>query len=98
MSIGKREEVVRVQYHQLDDLIREQFGIRDYECVAAEEWGNDEEHRFDLTNVSESDASDAVDIEKAKAGDWQWKTWTLLEDLVRREILEPAIYIVQVSW
>jgi hypothetical protein len=98
MIIGKREEVVRMGYYQLDELIQEQFSIPTYESVAAEEWGNDEEHRFDLTSVKEQNQYDAERIEKARAGDWEWATHALLEDLVRREILEPAIYIVSVSW
>jgi hypothetical protein len=96
--IGKREEVVRVDYWKLDELIQEQFGISTFEVVAAEEWGNDEEHRFDLTNVGEQSQYDADRIERAKTGDYQWSTRALLEDLVRREILEPAVYVVGVSW
>lgn len=99
MIIGKREVVVTVDYQQVDDLIREQFGIDSFEIIAAEEWGNDEDHRFDLTRVEDEPSTyDMVDIEKAKAGEWAWKTRILLEDLVRREILEPAVYVICVSW
>lgn len=101
MIIGTREVTVTIKDSQWDEFIQDQYGVDDYSFVADQECGNDSEHRFDMTIGvdDEIDEYDAERLEEFKDGKFpSYITSTLFEDLVRREVLEPAIYYVSVCW
>lgn len=100
MIIGKREEAISVDYYAVEKLIQEQYGIKDYSFLADQESSNDTTHTFDLRSVdAEPDEWDTEQIQEFKDGNHpSFVTRTLLEDLVRREILDPGLYHVGVSW
>lgn len=100
MIIGKREEAISTDYYAVENLIQEQYGIKDYSFLADQESSNDSTHTFDLRQVdAEPDEWDTEQIQQFKNGEHpSFVTHALLEDLVRREVLEPGLYHVSVSW
>jgi hypothetical protein len=96
----KTESYHVLQYHELDDLITLTYGLtRPYEIVAFEELHND--------------SSWTVALEKAPLDQWQeedmkqfretgkilnWRTRTIMQDMVNRGILPEGNFLVEVSW
>jgi hypothetical protein len=97
---GNRKVVVEVDYNDVDDLVNRHFpNMRNpYECVAYEEWGNDQDHSMDIDGKLDSD--DIKDIhEMMNRGKWKhWRTRALLNYLCSLGVIEPAEYLISVSW
>lgn len=101
----KTETVTTIEYGELEDLVKKTYGIKDYEFVAVEECGNDSSHRFTPTEKKELDPNNVLDkydletLEKIKAGNVpNYSNHVIFQDLVNCGVLEPGVYIVEVSW
>lgn len=95
-----RKVVVEVDYNDIDDLITRQFPNMDgqYECVAYQEWGNYQDHSMTVDGkVSESDLRDIHEM--IDTGRWpHWRTNRILNYLCSLGVIEPAEYLISVSW
>jgi len=98
--------VCEINYNDLDKLITEFFtgmtipnpewGKKCYESVAYEEWGNDEDHSFD---VSKGEKIDEDLIQKAKNGKWEhFSLNDYLNYMCDSGIIPECELIVSVCW
>ena len=100
--------IVEIGYDDLDQIITEHFtgksqpygypyekGFVPHDIVCLNEWGNDEQHSFDV----ESKLADAEVIADAKQCDWpQYNTGELLNQMCYDGIIPECELIVSVSW
>lgn len=108
---AKIETFVTVEYTALDYFINEVYGLREgsryaswFECVLDKEWSNNESHTVSFKK-KELDSWDSKKLEQFKV----WITggiakrprgvlYIVMQDLVNREILPEAKYLIQVWW
>lgn len=97
---GTRKVVVEVSYNDIDALINRHFPnmLSDYEIVAYEEWNNDESHDYTLNGkVSEYDLKCVHRMQET--GKWKhYSTSHILNYLCSLGVIEPASYLIDVSW
>ena len=101
----KTEVITSMEYHELEDLVKATYGIKDYEFVAVEECGNDSTHRFDIKEKKILDPENPLDkcdlekLEQIKADKVPtYSNYVILQDLVNRGVLAPAVFLIEVSW
>ncbi len=78
----KKKTAWYAEYDEIDNLVNANFPQvkGKYECLAYEEWGNDEAHTF---NVYADVESDEHDVEEFKEGKFHYKLSYLLCELAR---------------
>ena len=105
---AKFKAIVEIDYDDLDKIITEHFtgktpsyaypheeGFEPHDIVCLNEWGNDEQHSFDV----EKKPGDAEDIENAKKCKWPtWGTGELLNQMCYDGIIPECELIVSVCW
>lgn len=94
----KKLEVVLMDYGELEDLVREHTGLKEFVPVADFEWGNDSFYLFQdvkrdpnatgLNRVEESIAKDRILFSPLGVMNW----------LCMHAHIEPGNYLVSVSW
>jgi hypothetical protein len=103
----KKETVITMDYGELDEMVTKTYNFRrgDYEFIVVEECGNDSSHRFSVEKTKVLDPTNALDkwdlekLEKIKTGNVPSSSnHVIMQDLVNRGVLEPGIYIIEVSW
>jgi hypothetical protein len=110
MLKAKKEVVFRVNYGDLDEFIREAYGLEykaheggyggqyPYDFAASEESANDSSHSFSVEPEA-PDKYEAQQIAEMKSGKFQtFITSALLSDLCHRGLIEPGEYIIDVCW
>jgi hypothetical protein len=91
------ETVHVVEVNDLETFIREQTG-HSYEVVPNEEWGNDEQHRFDIDGkLDEWNINDWNEF-KSDGVEHQYRTRTIMNGLCADGKLDAGIYVINVSW
>lgn len=95
--VKKTETIHTVDSYDLDDFIREVYGIKS-ECQQTEEWGNDTKHRFKIEPLTK-------DIDKT-----YWETIKSTKSIPMYDIrivlcgmcmegkIEAGVYLISVSW
>lgn len=93
----KTETVNVVEVDDLEQFIKETTGHA-YEIVPNEEWGNDEQHRFEIDGKLE-DYQSAEWREFRRTGEQkQYRLQTILNGLCADMYLESGVYVINVSW
>ena len=93
---ARKETVYEVDSFWLDDAVKAEYG-QDLDFVAAIECGNDTNHRFIVNGT----VSDPNEFQKFVDGDEPSSFGTpddAMNDMCRKGLLEPVIYIVNVCW
>lgn len=93
----KKQEVYELDYWELQELIKEEFGY-EYDFVAAEELSNDS--TWSVTITGELDPFEKAEVDKfAETGVWpDYGTHMIFDEMCRRGTLNPGRYIVEVLW
>ena len=100
--------IVEIDYNDLDQIITEHFtgksppyaypykkGFRPHDIVCINEWGNDEQHSFDV----KSELADADVIADAKQCNWpEFYTGELLNKMCYDGIIPECELIVNICW
>ena len=100
--------IVEIDYSDLDQIITEHFtgksppyvypyeqGFDPHDIVCLNEWGNDEQHSFDV----KSEPADADVIADAKQCKWpEFYTGELLNQLCHDGIIPECELIVNICW
>jgi hypothetical protein len=101
MTLKYETQTVRkVDSDDIDELINNAIPNLDppFECVACEEWNNDSEHTFTVTNMPEK--WDKKEVKEIKAtGRWgNYKLGAILNVLCEEGQIEPGEYLISVCW
>lgn len=96
----KKIEVIQMDYHEFEKIVKRVYGATNYSFVATEECSNDSNHQFEITEVKPLDEWETKDIAEfvAKKGAKPYVNYALFQDLVNKKELEPASYMVTVCW
>lgn len=93
-----KETIIKVNVYDLEDFIEKKTG-HTYECVPNEEWSNDSQHRFNIDGEMDSWRSEewnAFKMNGHTTGSYLLRT--ILTGLCAEKHIEPAIYLITVSW
>lgn len=86
-----------IDYNEFNQLVRKTWPQRhDFECVPEFEWGNDQDHTFEVfsEDYNQNDLNDWLLKKKHTCiGEYQ-----LLSAFVTAGVLQPGTYTIQVSW
>lgn len=102
----KTKSVHRVEYGDLEDFIREVYGI-DYEMASDAECSNDTSHEYngitaanaaDLNNPNSPDSHRIQDWKSSQGRKQMWGPRLILLDLVRQGKIPEGDYVIRVSW
>lgn len=88
MSYGEFENLVNANLQPSP-----KFGK--YEFPPMEECGNDTSHIYMNIQAKDISTEDEAELE---AGEWEYRAYDLLAYLVKKEVLEPGDYLINVSW
>ena len=100
MKVTKRV-VFEVNHNDLDKAITEFLkskGIKCeyYECVAYEEWCNDQSHSF---NVTGKESEYEFNLEDIRNREFSYGTTrSILNWMCAEKVIEPGEYLIDVSW
>jgi hypothetical protein len=96
---SKTTTYVEVDYHDLDEFIQKVYNITSFECLATEEWSNDSQHRMNVDKKEELGEWDLDKLQGVKDGKLpNYSLRTVMQDLVNRDLIAPAIYLINVCW
>ena len=92
------ETIHTIEYHDLEEFVKQVYGVEDYEFVAIQECGNDSQHRFqvdgEIKGKYDQERSDR--IRKGQINTYENRA--LMNTLCADGYIEPGIYIVDVCW
>ncbi len=99
-----KKTVIEINYGDLDELITDflkskgfsekNFDKYGYECVAENEWGNDQSHSFTVSGEIGSYTQKKID-EKDYGS---LSTYDLLDWICAEKGIDPGEYLVDVCW
>jgi hypothetical protein len=96
--ICKTEVTHTVQYYDLENFIREETGIKDFEVLADLECSNDTALRWGITGQDILDFQ-REDFQEFKAGKpKQYMTRCIVENLCAEGKIAPGTYVINISW
>jgi hypothetical protein len=97
----KVKVVTEMDYDEFDELVMKSYPGTISECVADNEWSNDESHSFKI------DPKDKIKWSEYDEREWQeflsgkapmWRAYMLFEHLVYDGYLLDGEYIINISW
>jgi len=95
----KTKTIIEIDYHELEKLVKEKLGYKEYDFVAVEECGNSSSHEFDVSNEFEDAEYDEQDIAKWEKGEFvHYSNGTVLNQLCRKGYIPAGEYLVNVFW
>lgn len=95
--IYTEEKVFKVDYNDLDQFIKEEYGV-EYESAAYEEWSNYQSHEKTVQK-EELDEFETKELENFKGGKPKhYMIGTILKDLVNRDRIPEGDYVISVFW
>jgi hypothetical protein len=68
-------------------------GGNTYECVAYQEWGNDQSHSYDIDGKVDED-----DLTRIREGELHWQLPTILNWMAREGVAPIGEYKIDVCW
>jgi len=96
--------IVEIDYDDLDQIITEHFtgktlpyekGFKPHDIVCLNEWGNDEQHSFDVAKKP----ADVEVIADAKQCNWpRWNTGELINQMCCDGVIPEWELIVTICW
>ena len=89
--------VHKVDYHDFDKMVQQTYNRPDYECVAWEEWSNNESHEIPVDGyVAEYDRGE---LEEFKNGTGNYvSAYSLLDDMASQGLIPTGDYLIEVYW
>lgn len=87
---------IKVKYDDLDRFIEHIYGVDEYSFVAEQEANN--YSSYDFTVDGELDEWDEEELRKFVEKKSDCGPATILNDMCRREIIEPGEYLIEVYW
>ncbi len=98
MSLKFKVEIINtVEVDDLQRFIKESTG-HEYEIVPNQEWGNDEQHRFELDGKIEEWNLEDWNTFKSTGEQHRYRLGTILDGLCADGKLDPGLYVINVSW
>lgn len=96
----KTETVTTMDYREFETLVQKTYGVpKDWSVVASEEWGNDESHSFECAAYLDDDeVGEDVAAFIQNPNNTKWIAASLLQDMVKKSVLVPGKYVIEVSW
>lgn len=97
---GDMKPVYVVNYSEWDEYVNDLYPDAGYEFAADAECGNDTDHYFPYyPTLMEPSEYDRAHLDRFAKGEHVGRiTGTLIRDLIRREVLSAANYLIRVSW
>lgn len=96
--IGTKKTMIEVDYHEVECLIQETYGIKEYNIACAEETGNDTALSYTIS-PEEADEYTLESIEKMRSGkEVSYRTQSIMDDLCFRGLIEAGDYVIEISW
>jgi len=93
----KKKSIIEISYKELEKLVKEKLGYKNYCFVAVEECGNDSDHQFDVDG--EIDDFDLEDIKSWEEGKFvNYSNGIILNKLCADGHIEKGDYVVTVCW
>lgn len=93
----KKKSIIEITDRELDNLVHDKLGYKEYEFVPVEECGNDSDHSFDVDG--KLDKWGLETLEKWKNGQFvHYSNGIVLNKLCADGHIEKGEYIVKVSW
>lgn len=87
-----------LEYGVFNEIIKEHFGLKEFEVVAAEEGRNDSSLTFTAKKGANYDY-DRKGVEEVKSGgNYTFKTAALVNDLADRDIIPEGKYVIDICW
>jgi hypothetical protein len=94
-KLGKKKVVIEVDYRDLDKLVTQVYGDKDYSFVAVELCGNDSTHSFAV----DGQIFDEDSVKQIKQGNVpDYANGVLLNLLCKEGYIKKGIYNVGVCW
>lgn len=94
----KKKSIIEIDSNELDTLVHEKLGFKEYEFVPVEECGNDSSHEFTVSNKPH-DKWQQESIDKwAKYKFVRYSNGAILNELCIKGFIEPGEYLVTVCW
>jgi len=94
----KKASLIKVDYRDLEKLICEVYGKKEYSLVASEEWGNYEDHEIEpcLEDEDEYDKEDLKEWINGNKHDFVLQV--IMNDLLRKGVIESGTYLIHIFW
>lgn len=99
---SKKVTLIEVDYNELDKQVNK-FLIKQgvkwkhagdrFECIAEEEWGNDQSHSFDVDGKIDAD-----DKKRILGGEFSWQTGAILNWMAAEGEIPKGEYKIDVCW
>ena len=92
------KQIMKVQYRELEKLVLETYGFREYSVCAEEELGNGSNMTVDVDgDIDEFDEEDLQQMIVTKEAK-KYSTHILMNDLYRKGLIPKGEYLVQIYW
>ncbi len=94
----KKKMFVEMDYNEFDDLVNEFYQTKRFNCVAAEEWSNYEDHSFEVKKekISSYDQETIEELKTDKCPNWSVNI--ALQELVNNDIIPEGNILITVNW
>lgn len=95
---AKIQQVIQVDYSDVEIAIQQEYGREDYSLPADMECGNDIAQTMFISKeeLDECDTDDIQDFKDRKKH--QWMTRLLMQDMCNRDLIPAGDYVISVSW
>jgi len=98
-NVGTTKTVVEMDYREFEYHVKETYGVA-YEYACSEELNNYTSKTYDYSTKKPLDEYDAKRLAQfmVSKGDSMMIAHVLFQDMVNKGVLQPAEYLVQLSW
>ena len=95
----KKEEITKINYAELEQIINKTFNVTGYEFVPVQECENDSTHLFVINKIEPLNKWDTDTLKEfiSENGFAPYANYVLFQELVNRGVLSIGQYLV-VSW
>lgn len=98
-KIMKIKTITEITYDELEKLVKEKLGYKDYNFGAVQECGNDSSHQFTVEKEFEDEEYDQETIEQWEKGEFvNYSNGIILNKLCKEGHIPEGNYLVTVCW
>ncbi len=98
IGIGTKKLMIEVDYSEVEQIIQDTYGIKEYNLPCAEETGNDTALTYNIS-PEEANASTLESINKMRLDKCvSYKTLALMNDLCFKGLIEAGEYVIEICW
>lgn len=94
----KKETVFTCEYHDIEKLIQDTYGIEEYNLPCIECCSNDTSLTYTIDKTPLREYQEKRIKEFIEEPNKEYMTQTFMGDLCNKDIIEPGKYVVNVSW